>query len=135
MGKVSISGVGGAGVGSDECTATRAELLKGYAAITSDSNDEVVEGTLELTGDVADSQVLVGKSFYKTNPKDKRTGTMTNCGASSALLNAGESYTIPSGYHNGGGKVTANSLANQTSGNADSGCILSGRSAWVNVQK
>lgn len=132
MGNVSISGAGGAGAGSDECTSTKAEVLKGYTAITGDSNDEVVVGTLELTGDAADSQVLAGMSFYKTNPKDKRTGTMTNRGAASAVLNAGESYSIPAGYHNGGGKVTANSLANQTPGNATANKIISGYSAYVN---
>ncbi|WP_277408918.1 glycine-rich domain-containing protein [Lacrimispora xylanisolvens] len=132
MGKVSISGVGGAGAGSDECTATRAEVLKGFTAITYNSNDEVVGGTLELTGDAADSQVLAGKSFYKTNPKDKRIGTMSNCGAASATLNAGESYSIPAGYHNGGGKITTNSLANQTPGNATASKIISGYSAYVN---
>ena len=41
------------------------------------------------------------------------TGTMTNNGAVSKSLNAGASYTIPKGYHNGSGKVAANSLASQ----------------------
>ena len=135
MGKVSISGTGGAGVGSDECTATRTDLLKGYTAVTGDSDDEATEGTLELTGDAADSQVLAGKTYYNTNPKIKRTGSMVNQGAVSQVLNAGGSYTVPSGYHNGSGKVTANSLANQTPGNAGSGAILTGYNAWVNGNK
>ena len=135
MGKVSISGTGGAGVGSDECTATRADLLKGYTAVTGDSDDEATEGTLELTGDAADSQVLAGKTYYNTNPKIKRTGSMVNQGAVSQVLNAGGSYTVPSGYHNGSGKVTANSLASQTPGNAGSGAILTGYNAWVNGNK
>lgn len=135
MGKVSISGTGGAGVGSDECTATRADLLKGYTAVTGDSDDEATEGTLELTGDAADSQVLAGKTYYNINPKIKRTGSMVNQGAVSQVLNAGGSYTVPSGYHNGSGKVTANSLASQTPGNAGSGAILTGYNAWVNGNK
>lgn len=135
MGKVSISGAGGAGAGSDECTATRAELLKGYAAITRDSDDEVIEGTLELTGDAADSQVLDKKTYYNKDVKIKRTGTMQNLGAVSVSLNAGGSYNIPDGYHNGSGKVTANSLASQTSGNVDASSMLSGRSGWVNGVK
>lgn len=133
MGKVIIAAGGGAG--SDECTAARAELLKGYTAITRDSDDEAVEGTLELTGDAADSQVLAGKSYYNTNPKIKRTGSMVNQGAVSQTLNAGGSYTIPSGYHNGSGKVTVNSLASQTPGNASTGQILTGYNGWVNGQK
>lgn len=135
MGKVSISGVGGAGAGSDECTATRAELLKGYAAITSDSDDEVVEGILELTGDASDSQVLDKKTYYNKDAKIKRTGTMQNIGAVSLSLNAGGSYNIPSGYHNGSGKITASSLVSQTVGTASAGHILNGQTAWVNGDK
>ncbi|NNJ32635.1 glycine-rich domain-containing protein [Lacrimispora defluvii] len=135
MGKMIISETGGAGAGSEECTATRAELLKGYTAITNDSDDEMVEGTLELTGDAADSQVLAGKSYYNTNPKNKRAGSMVNQGAVNQTLNAGGSYTIPAGYHNGSGKVIANSLASQTGGTASAGHILSGQTAWVNGSK
>jgi hypothetical protein len=36
---------------------------------------------------------------------------MTNQGAKTASLNCGESYTIPAGFHDGAGKITANSLA------------------------
>lgn len=60
------------------------------------------------------------------------TGTMTNRGAVSQSLNAGGSYTIPAGYHNGSGKVTANSLASQTSATATAADIASGKTAWVN---
>jgi len=135
MGKVSIASAGGTGVGSDECTALKDDVLKGTRAITADSDDEVVEGTLELTGDAADSQVLVGKTYYNTNPKNKRIGSMVNQGAVSQALNAGGSYTIPAGYHNGSGKVTANSLTSQTPGSASAGHILSGQTAWVNGNK
>ena len=63
------------------------------------------------------------------------TGTMANNGAVLANLNAGASYMIPAGYHNGSGKVTANSLASQTSANATATQILSGQTAWVNGSK
>lgn len=135
MGKMIISGGGGSGAGSDECTASNAEVLKGYKAITSDSADEVVEGTLELTGDVSDSQVLEGKTYYNSNPKIKRTGSMVNHGAVSLSLNAGASYMVPAGFHNGGGKVTANSLASQTSATATAAQIINGQTAWVNGSK
>ncbi|WP_349944373.1 glycine-rich domain-containing protein [Lacrimispora sp. BS-2] len=135
MGKVIIAGSGGSGVGSDECTATKAEVLKGYNVITADSEDEVVEGTLELTGDVSDSQVLEGKTYYNSNPKIKRKGSMVNHGAVSLSLNAGASYTVPAGFHNGGGKVTVNSLASQTSATATAAQILNGQTAWVNGSK
>ena len=133
MGKLWIPGGGsGAGSGSDECTASKSEVLKGYSAVTSDSDDEPAQGTLELTGDASDGQVLSGKTYYNTDPKKKRTGSMANQGAVSVKLNAGEGYTIPSGFHNGGGKVEANGLASQTPGNATAAHILSGQSAWVN---
>lgn len=135
MGKVIMPVGSGAGSGSDECSSTRAEVLKGYTAITSDSDDESLEGTLELTGDASDSQVLAGKTYYNTNPKNKRVGSMLNQGAVSQTINAGESYTIPSGYHNGTGKVIASSLVNQTPGNASASQILNGQTAWVNGNK
>lgn len=136
MGKLWISGGGsGAGSGSDECTASKSEVLKGYSAVTSDSDDEPIQGTLELTADASDGQVLSGKTYYNTNPKNKRTGSMANQGAVSVKLNAGEGYTIPSGFHNGGGKVETNGLASQTPGNATAAHILSGQSAWVNGNK
>lgn len=68
---------GGGGAGSDDCTATKAELLKGYTAVTNDSGDEPVAGTLELTGNATAGQVLAGCTFYNTNAKSKLTGTMT----------------------------------------------------------
>lgn len=78
--------------------------------------------------------VLTGKVIVDKEG-EPLTGTMPNRGAVNQTLNAGGSYSIPEGYHNGSGKVTANSLASQTSGNADSGSILSGRNAWVNGNK
>ena len=64
------------------------------------------------------------------------TGTMANNGAvSPGGLNCGGSYTIPAGYHNGSGKVTANSLSSQTSATATAAQILSGKTAWVNGSK
>lgn len=136
MGKLWIPGGGsGAGSGSDECTASKSEVLKGYSAVTSDSDDEPAQGTLELTGDASDGQVLSGKTYYNTDAKKKRNGSMANQGAVSVKLNAGEGYTIPSGFHNGGGKVEANGLASQTGGTATAAHILSGQSAWVNGNK
>ena len=42
---------------------------------------------------------------------------------------------IPEGWHNGSGKVTANSLASQTDANAAAGNILAGKTAWVKGAK
>jgi len=59
------------------------------------------------------------------------TGTMKNHGAVKITLNCGGSYTIPAGYHNGGGTVTVNSLASQTDGTATEWQVLSGKTCWV----
>ena len=60
---------------------------------------------------------------------------IVNRGAVSQALNCGGSYTIPQGYHNGSGKVTANSLASQTDANASAAQILSGFTAWIKGNK
>ena len=60
---------------------------------------------------------------------------MTNNGSISQTLNAGGSYTIPKGYHDGTGKVTANTLSSQTSATAEAKNILIGKTAYVNGSK
>ncbi len=80
------------------------------------------------------TQILSGQTAYVNGTK--LTGTMTNRGAVSKTdLAAGSSYTIPAGYHNGSGKVTAASLADQTSATATASDILSGKTAYVNGTK
>lgn len=66
-----------------------------------------IKGSL---GDAAAANVLTGKSFTSTNGV-KISGSMPNKGAVTATINPGGSYTIPAGYHNGSGKVTANKLS------------------------
>lgn len=87
----------------------------------------------ELTATKED--ILVSKIAGIAGHDEPTSGTMPNRGAVTQSLNCGNSYTIPSGYHNGSGKVTANSLASQTSANATAGQILSGQTAWVNGSK
>ena len=81
------------------------------------------------------SDVLAGKTFGGKDNDELQTGTMVNNGAKTASLNCGGSYTIPAGYHNGSGKVIANSLASQTSANAAAGDIIKGKTAYVNGSK
>lgn len=132
MGKVTMAGAGG-GADLDVITAAANDVLAGKVIVGPDG--EPLTGTLALTGTAADSQVLAGQTYYNTDTKSKRTGAMANRGAVSQALNAGGSYTIPAGYHNGSGKVTANSLASQTSGNATAAQIYNGYTAWVNGSK
>jgi peptidoglycan hydrolase CwlO-like protein len=84
---------------------------------------------LSQTNSTAD-KILAGYKAYSGGKL--LTGTMVNQGAVSSNLNGGQSYTIPAGYHNGSGKIIANSLASQTSATATSEDILTGKTAWVN---
>ena len=88
----------------------------------------------QATGNATVSEVLAGKTFSNSSGVGL-VGTMANNGAISQTLNAGGSYTVPAGYHNGSGRVIANSLASQTSGTAGAEDILTGKTAWVNGTK
>lgn len=63
---------GGSGTGSDDCTAKRNQVLAGVTAVTSDSDDEAL------------------------------TGTMPERGKLSRTLSAGESVTLSEGHYAGG---------------------------------
>lgn len=54
----------------------------------------------------ADTDVLTGKKYY-AGVKTIKEGKMPNRGAVSEAIYPGDSYTIPAGYHNGNGEVTA----------------------------
>lgn len=73
-----IVGGGGGGALSSDVTASKANVLAGKRTVTSDSGDEIVEGT------------------------------MVNNGTVNQTIDANGSYTIPQGYHSGSGKVTQN---------------------------
>ena len=96
-----------------------------------DSITTLKEGSNDATATAA--QILSGQTAYVKGAKV--TGSMANQGAKTSALNAGGSYTIPAGYHNGSGKITANSLASQTSGTATTADMLNGKIAWVNGNK
>lgn len=51
------------------------------------------------------SDILNGETAWVNG--SRISGTMTNNGAVNQTINPGTSYTIPAGYHNGSGKVTA----------------------------
>lgn len=60
---------------------------------------------LKPTGDAVPANVLAGKTFSNADGTGK-TGTMVNNGAVSiTLTDQDPTYTIPEGYHNGGGVV------------------------------
>ena len=91
--------------------------------------------TFDFSGTTADdANVLDGKKFYGADGK-VHTGSMANNGSISASLQAGKSYVVPAGYHDGTGSVAAATLASQTSATASAGVIQSGYTAWVNGSK
>ena len=85
-------------------------------------------------GTATAGQVLTGYTFTNSSSVGL-SGTMVNRGAVNSSLNAGQSFVIPAGYHNGAGTVAANSLASQTSATATAAQIVSGYTAWVNGTK
>lgn len=58
------------------------------------------------TGDALAADVLTGKTFSNADGVGL-SGSMPNNGAVSQTIAAGASYTIPEGYHNGSGVLTA----------------------------
>lgn len=137
---------------SSECTATSASILGGKTAYSGGSKitgtiaskgaqtytpsttaqtitaGQYLSGTQTIsavTGTAVVANVLSGKTFNSASGINL-TGTMTNRGTvASAITTQGGSYTIPSGYHSGSGKVTA-SFANLTAGNIKSGVNVGG---------
>lgn len=95
---------GGGGADLDVVTADAGDVLAGKVIVGPDG--EPLTGTLALSGNASDGQVLNGQTYYNTDAKTKRTGTMPNRGAVNQSLAINGSYTIPAGYHNGSGKVT-----------------------------
>lgn len=88
----------------------------------------------KLTNPGSAGDLLTGKQLINANG-EIITGSMPNQGAQNKMLNAGGSFTIPAGYHNGLGIVSANSLANQTAATAVASDIATGKTAWVNGQQ
>lgn len=88
-----------------------------------------------LGGNANAGDVLSEKIFSSDTSGRAVSGTMPNNGAVSKALNCSVAYTIPAGYHNGSGLVTANSLASQTDGTASAADIITGKTAWVTGKK
>ena len=105
MADIFVAAGGSGGASSDETTARAADVLSGKTYLGADTSDDV------------------------------GAGAMPDNGAMQKTLRAGESVTVPRGYHNGSGTVAAASLAEQTPGNAAPGDIVAGTSAWVRGAK
>ena len=83
MAEILVPGGVGGGSGSDEVTAAKAQVLEGFTAITSDSDDEPAGGTLPKAKVLADAG-----------------GTIETKGDSGNVsLGVGENKSYPSGYY------------------------------------
>ncbi len=140
MGKIWMPGGGGGGASSDDCTLLRAAVPAGMKAVTADSDDEAMEGTLNPDTTLADSQALSGQTFLKWNPQtklfEKHTGGMANKGAWTGSVAMNGSITIPAGFHNGSGNVKGPVITNRGNygGTGNSrGNDTSGKRMWVKV--
>ena len=127
---------GGGGASSDDCTLTRAAVPYEMKAVTADSDDEAMEGTLNPDTTLADSQALSGQTFLKWNPQTKlferHTGNMANKGAWNSRIGINGKIMIPAGYHNGSGYVdqalTAKGAATYTPGRSNQ---VIGANQWL----
>ena len=78
---------------------TKAATTGSNSYITTEQHLAEVSFTDDANATAA--QILNGKIAYVKG--NRITGTMANRGAVTQTLNAGGSYTIPAGYHNGSG--------------------------------
>ena len=89
--------------------------------------------TATKVGTATVAQVLSGKTFTNSSGVGL-TGTMADKGAvTGSITTSGGTYTIPAGYHNGGGKVTGATLAQLVGTNVtleSAGNLLSGVTAY-----
>ena len=111
-------------------TITASDLLYGVTA--HDASGAPITGSCTYDADTSDAtatiaEVLATKTFYKNG--QKLTGTMTNRGGVTGIISTvdGE-YTVPSGYHDGSGKVSIDSTeqAKIIEGNIKSGVTILG---------
>ena len=96
-------------------TVTKEKILKGYTAHGADG--EPMTGTCEFDANTQDAtateaEILANKTAY--NKGVKVTGKMKNNGAvTGKITTKAQKYTVPQGYHDGGGAVEIDATEQQ----------------------
>lgn len=111
-------------------TVVQNKVLDGYTF--HDKNGAILEGTCTYNADTSDatassSDILSGSTAYVNGVKI--TGDMTNNGSVTGTIETkAQQYTVPTGYHDGGGKVSISSTEQNKiiAGNIKSGVIILG---------
>lgn len=122
-----------------EANSTENTILLGYTAWV---NGELVTGTFDpeqyisekfIETDALQEHVRKGYKFYSERLGVVGTGTMDEyVGMPATEIKNGESITIPEGYHDGTGVISAISLKNATPATAVPERLLENETAWVN---
>ena len=111
-------------------TVVQNKVLSGYSF--HDKNGAILTGNCTYDADTSDAtaaaaDILSGETAYAGG--SKVTGTMTNNGSVTGSITTKEQqYTIPTGYHDGGGKVSISSTEQNKiiAGNIKSGVTILG---------
>ncbi len=82
-----------------------------------------------MAATATENDILEGETAWVNN--ELITGIVPKLLRHDISLNAGESYTVPEGYHGGTDIISAKSLSEQTPGNATEESITAGKTAWV----
>lgn len=91
---------GGSGTGSDDCTAKRNQVLAGVTAVTNDSDDEALAGTMPERGNL------------------------------SKTLSAGESVTLSEGHYTGGSVSAKSLASQTSGATAEDRYVVKGKTYW-----
>lgn len=147
-------GGGGGGGSSEDCTATKDKVLTGYTAVTSDSNDEPVTGTMpNLTRDSSITSypsnlipVILGKDAYVGQCSDNITRALILFSGTGGYIESGTCIGVEQSEMAQSAGVTANKILYDKSilgvagtatydATASSKYIYNGKTAYVKGYK